>query len=64
MRVRASIRAICAALLLCLLAPAPAAAAFPGEQDFNRAIASFNAGDFAAALQGFQAARQAGLDTP
>ncbi|MGH8707075.1 MAG: hypothetical protein ACREVD_03340 [Burkholderiales bacterium] len=52
------------ALLLCLLAPAPAAAAFPGEQDFNRAIASFNAGDFAAALQGFQAARQAGLDTP
>jgi tetratricopeptide (TPR) repeat protein len=64
MRLRASIRAICAALLLCVLAPAPAGAAFPGEQDFNRAVASFNAGDFAAALQGFQKARRAGLDTP
>ena len=64
MRVRASIRASCAALLLCLLSAPPAIAAFPGEQDFDRAIASFNAGDFAAALQGFQKARQAGLDTP
>jgi tetratricopeptide (TPR) repeat protein len=64
MRLRASVRAIGVALLLLLQAPAPAAAAFPGEQDFNRAIASFNAGDFAAALQRFLAARQAGLDTP
>jgi tetratricopeptide (TPR) repeat protein len=64
MRLRASVRAIGVALLLFLHAPPPAGAAFPGEQDFNRAIASFNAGDFAAALQGFQAARRAGLDTP
>lgn len=64
MRVRASIRAVCAALLLCLLSAPPASAAFPGEQDFNRAIASFNAGDFAAALQRFLQARRSGLDTP
>ena len=64
MRLQVSVRAVGAALLLCLLAPAPAGAAFPGEQDFNRAIASFNAGDFAAALQRFQAAQRAGLDTP
>lgn len=64
MRLRASIRAIGAAFMLCLLAPVPANAAFPGERDFNRALASFNAGDFAAALQGFLEARRAGLDTP
>lgn len=64
MRLRASIRAIGAALLLCVLAPAPAAAAFPGERHFNGALTSFNAGDFAAALQGFLEARRAGLDTP
>jgi tetratricopeptide (TPR) repeat protein len=64
MRLQVSVRAVGAALLLCLLAPVPAGAAFPGEQDFNRAIASFDAGDFAAALQRFQAARRAGLDTP
>jgi len=64
MRLRASVRAIGVALLLFLLAPPPAGAAFPGERDFNRATTSFNAGDFDAALQGFQAARRAGLDTP
>jgi tetratricopeptide (TPR) repeat protein len=64
MRLRATIRAIGAALALCLLSAPPAIAAFPGEQDFNRAIASFNAGDFAAALQRFLQARRSGLDTP
>ena len=64
MRLRASNCAIGAALLVCLLAPAPAAAAFPGERHFNGALASFNAGDFTAALQGFLQARRAGLDTP
>jgi tetratricopeptide (TPR) repeat protein len=63
MRLQVSVRAVGVALLLCLLAPVPAIAAFPGEQDFNRAIASFNAGDFAAALQGFLHARRSGLDT-
>jgi tetratricopeptide (TPR) repeat protein len=65
MRLRDSNRAIGAALVICLLhlsAP-PAIAAFPGEQDFNRAVASFNAGDFAAALQGFLDARRSGLNT-
>ncbi|MEX2198765.1 MAG: tetratricopeptide repeat protein [Burkholderiales bacterium] len=64
MRLRATIRAIGAAFLLCVLAPAPAAAAFPGEQHFNAARAAFNAGDFAAALQRFLQARHSGLDTP
>lgn len=64
MRLGASIHAIGLALLLCLLAPPPAGAAPPGKPEFDGAIKSFNAGDFAAALQGFLVARRAGLDTP
>jgi tetratricopeptide (TPR) repeat protein len=64
MRLGASIHAIGLALLLCLLAPPTAGAPLPGKQEFDRAIASFNAGDFATALQRFLEARRAGLDTP
>lgn len=60
MGVRAWIRA--AGMALCLLASAAAADA--GKQAFDRAIAAFNAGDFASALTGFLEARRAGLDTP
>jgi len=59
-----SVRAIGVALLVCLLAASPAGAALPGQQEFERARASFNAGDFDAALRQFLDARRAGLDTP
>jgi hypothetical protein len=64
MRLRSCIRASGIVLWLCL---APAAALGAGAQaqgDFQSAVASFRAGDYAAALRSFFAARQAGLDTP
>lgn len=64
MRLRACGRVIGVALLLCLSAPPPASGATPGTGAFDRAVASFNAGDFNAALLRFLEARHAGLDTP
>jgi hypothetical protein len=64
MRLRSCIRASGIVLWLCL---APAAALGAGAQaqgDFQSAVASFRAGDYAAALRCFFAARQAGQDTP
>lgn len=50
--------------LALLLANGPAQAAVPGEPEFRGAVESFSAGAFERALQGFLAARRAGLDTP
>lgn len=64
MRLRSSIRASVIALLLCLVPAAVADAGTKAQEAFQSAVASFRAGDYAAALRSFLAARRAGMDTP
>jgi tetratricopeptide (TPR) repeat protein len=64
MRLRSSVRASVIVLLLCLVPAAALGAGAQAQEAFQRAVASFRAGDHAAALRSFLAARQAGLDAP
>jgi Tfp pilus assembly protein PilF len=56
-------RVVAVALLLCI-APGRPAAATQDATAFDRGIAAFQAGDYAAALGAFLEAQSAGLDTP
>lgn len=64
MRLRSSIRASVVALFLCLVPAGATGAGKENQEAFQSAVASFRAGEYAAALRSFLAARQGGMDTP